>query len=85
MERCPLCKGQLLSCNCDKTKITPEMREPYFKYTTWFCSRCSKVNFPMVMVSMEAWEFLCGKTYPMDCVLCLECMKFIKSQREKLK
>lgn len=85
MEMCPICKGQLLSCDCDKNKITEEIREPYLNYTTWFCCRCSKTDFPMVIVSKNEWEYICGKTYPLDCVLCKECMNFIKNARDKLK
>ena len=76
MERCPLCKGQLLSCDCDKSKITKEIREPYL-VKTWCCARCGKNNPNMMMVSDEDWKKVCGGTYKDKDSLCIDCMEFI--------
>lgn len=83
-ERCPICKGQLLSCDCDKSKITDEMREPYFE-TVFCCARCGKTMPSMIMVSDGMWKFICGATYSLTCVLCSDCMKYIYDKRIKLK
>ena len=84
MEKCPICKGQLLSCDCDKSKITDDMREPYFE-SVFCCERCGEIMPNMVMVSDKMWNFICGATYPKDCVLCGNCMKYIYDARIKLK
>jgi hypothetical protein len=92
MEICPLCKGQLLSCNCEKFEIVRDnIREPYFKVPD-FCQRCRKklpkvkMIFPEVkMISKEQWKFICGATYPLDCVLCIECINFILDKRKTVK
>jgi len=83
MERCPLCKGQLLSCDCDKSKISDEIREPYFS-EGFCCIRCGKFMPDLKMIPDKEWEFICGKTYEKDCILCFDCMKFIKEKREEL-
>jgi len=80
MERCPLCKGQMLSCGCDKSKITQEMREPFFEYT-FNCKRCGSGAFCMLMLSNEDWEKLIGISYKQEDILCIECMKFIAEKR----
>ena len=85
MERCPKCKGQLLSCCCeDKTLILDKEREPYFDWV-FCCERCGKKMPEMKMVSKEEWEYICGISYPKDCVLCIKCMDYIKTKRDKLK
>ena len=84
MERCPLCKGQLLSCDCDKSKITQEIREPYFE-SCFNCARCGKKYPDMKMVSDEEWKYICGSSYKLDEILCPKCMDFIKLKRDKLK
>lgn len=95
MEVCPKCKGQLLSCNCrvkDMTcdnkfiKIKKEAfrREPYFQQV-FCCERCGKIFPDDKMVSDKEWKFICGATYPLDCILCVECMEFITDKRNKLK
>lgn len=83
MEICPICKGQLLGCNCDRTKITDKIREPYFSRGL-SCKKCGKFFPEFKMVSKEEWKFICGLTYPLDCILCKDCMKFIKEKREGL-
>lgn len=84
MERCPICNGQLLSCNCDKSKILDSMREPYFDWT-FCCKRCGKKMPNMKMVSDDEWEFICGKTYNKEDILCISCMDFITKKRRELK
>ena len=81
-EICPLCKQQLLSCNCDKTKITDKIREPFF-YSGFSCLRCGTFMPDLIMVSDEEWKFICGITYPLNCILCKKCMDFIKQRRLK--
>ena len=84
MEICPVCNKQLLSCGCDTSAITQDMREPYFE-KNFCCARCGKKYPQLKMVPNELWEFICGKTYDKDCILCEDCMKFIKEKRLKLK
>ena len=81
MERCPRCNGQLLSCGCN---IEGLQREPYFDWT-FCCKRCGKKMPKVKMVSQDEWKYICGITYPLDCVLCIKCMDFIKEKRDKLR
>jgi len=82
MERCPICKGQLLSCGCDTTKIKDKIREPFFDWT-FSCKRCEKVMPETKMVLDNEWKTICGVTYDLDCILCIRCMEFISKKREE--
>ena len=84
METCPLCRGQLLSCSCDMKEITDSIREPHFDWV-FCCRRCGKTMPKMKMVSKEEWLFICGLTYDKECILCEDCMDFIKKKRTELK
>lgn len=76
-EVCPKCNGQLLSCGCS---IKGEGREPFF-WKGFQCARCGK-NMPnLFMVSDEDWKNICGHTYELSDVLCLDCMKSIFNKR----
>ncbi len=81
MEICPECKGQLFICGCNP--FDKHSREPYFKEIS-NCLRCGKSSPDFKMVSKEEWKFICGISYPLDCILCKECMKFIKKKRDLL-
>lgn len=93
MEICPLCKEQLLLCNCDKFKIVKNnIREPYFennlissKLIEFNCARCGKEPSPMEIISNKKWKFICGATYPLNCIICDKCKDFILNKRKKLK
>ena len=91
MEICPLCKGQLLSCNCSQFKITDTIREPYFEkifcheFQEINCERCHKPFPKTKIVPDEKWKFICGITYDKRCYLCPRCMNFISNKRKKLK
>lgn len=76
MEICYLCGGQKITCPCGDTSE----REPYFE-KTYCCERCGKTTPVMKMVDDEKWRFICGYTYPLDCVLCRDCMLFISQKR----
>lgn len=82
MEICPKCKGQLLGCGCFDGCYEEDLpeREPFFNIVL-NCIRCGKTMPKMKMVSNEEWEKICGDTYPKDCILCPECMEFIKKRR----
>jgi hypothetical protein len=84
MEICPICKGQLLCCDCDKSKIIDNIREPYFD-SVFCCERCGKKMPNLHQLPDNEWRFICGITYPKECVLCIECMDWIKTKREKIK
>lgn len=81
-EICPICKGQLISCGCwkDEDMESIKNREPFF-FQGISCSRCSKFMPKIKMILDSEWEFICGLTYPKDCVLCEECMNLIKHLR----
>ena len=83
MERCPKCKGQLISCDCwnDDTDIEKiKNREPYF-FKGFSCARCGDFLPKMIMVSVEQWEKVCGSTYKKEDILCPKCMQFIILKR----
>jgi predicted nucleic acid-binding Zn ribbon protein len=83
MEICPICKRQLLSCPIHTWKnFKKEEREPYFS-DVFCCERCGTIMPDLFMVSNEEWKFICGVTYPLDCILCKGCMEFIKKKRRK--
>ncbi len=83
-ERCPKCKGQLLSCSCfenvDWEKIPN--RDVFLSTIGFQCERCGEYMPDMKMVSGEEWKLICGCTYPLNCVLCIPCMKKIKGWRD---
>ena len=77
-ERCSKCSKQVLVWGrCKNAKP-----EPYF-YDGFSCVRCGKFRPDLDMVLDKDWEFICGGTYPKDCVLCIKCMNFIKQARNK--
>jgi len=78
MERCPKCKGQLLSCGCKN--INELEREPFFD-SGFSCLRCGKFLPELKQVSDQEWKTIIGITYPTDCVLCWNCMNLIKKLR----
>ena len=86
-ERCPICKGQIISCGCHEFNLykynSPlvKKREPFFD-TCFFCLRCGKKFPKLIMLNDEEWKFICGVTYPLDCILCKKCMDFIKKKRK---
>ena len=80
MEHCSKCGSQILvDGRCKGAKL-----EPYFR-TSLNCARCG-ISFPeFKMVDNKEWNYICGVTYEEDCILCPECMNFIKKARDKLK
>lgn len=86
MEKCPLCKGQLISCGCFMdNRIYNNMeqipnREPFFIETT-ACARCGMKHPQMLMVDKETWKNICGVTFDEDSSLCPDCMEFIIEKR----
>jgi len=78
-EKCNVCGRQVLAWGrCDESK-----REPFFSEKPLRCERCDKelCDFPAMMADKD-WKFICGGTYPLDCVLCQDCIDFIKKIRE---
>jgi len=81
-EICPICKRQLLSCPKHSSKtLKKSEREPFFETAIFICERCGKPAPNMFMTSNAEWEFVCGATYPLDCVLCKKCFDFINNKR----
>ncbi len=77
-EICSKCGKQVLGWGkCEGVKP-----EPFFR-RIFCCERCGKPLSMGKMVSDEDWKFICGATYPLDCVLCQNCMNFIKKKREE--
>jgi len=81
MEKCPNCKGQLISCGCEDKDIINKPKEPYFG-VPFFCKYCGKIMPDMFQVSNEEWKRICGATFPLDCILCRKCFDKIKRLRE---
>ena len=80
MEHCSKCGAQVLvDGRCKGAKP-----EPYFQQGL-SCARCGCYFPDFKMVSGEEWKYICGVTYDEDCILCPECMDFIKKARDRLK
>ena len=78
-ERCSCCGKQVLAWGrCKGTKP-----EPFFNTIGYHCERCKEYMPKMKMVPKEKWKFICGGTYPLDCVLCITCMDKIEKWRER--
>lgn len=82
MERCPKCKGQLISCGCKVINWCEFPPEPFFDWC-FSCRRCGKIMPETKMVSDKEWKYICGATYELNCVLCEKCMNFIKKKRKE--
>lgn len=83
MERCLICKRQLLSCPKHTWEdFKDEEREPYFEVPN-VCSKCGKLYPELIMISDTEWKSVCGVTFPTDCILCKDCLKFVKELRGK--
>lgn len=81
-EICSKCKGQVLIELIEGNRCKNTIPEPYFE-SVFCCKRCGKIMPALKMVSNEEWKFICGGTYPLDCILCIRCMDFIKKKREE--
>lgn len=75
-EKCLKCGKQKLQCYCGYNI----KREPHFS-SVYCCQRCGEIMSEMKMISDEEWKFICGVTYSLDCILCINCMEFIKEKR----
>jgi len=84
-ERCPICNKQLLSCGHSIQDIKDRglKREPFFSHGAFRCERCEERLPEFKMITKPEWEFICGHAYPLDCVLCPECMDFIQEARRR--
>jgi len=76
MERCIKCGNQKIQCSCGY-EIE---REPYFD-TCFCCERCGEKMPKLFGMDTNKWEQICGVIYSYNCVLCLDCVKFIAKKR----
>ncbi len=101
IKKCSFCKveeGKLHLCGCPSEvcsgcgvqvqrygRCNSTKPEPFFSVIGYRCKRCGVYLPDLKMVSNKEWKFICGGTYPLERVLCVPCMNFIKKKRKENK
>lgn len=85
VEICPICRGQLISCDCfngfsgDKREVLIESyggRIPFIHYPN-ICERCGKVNPSFFHAPDKEWKKY-TRSYKKIRILCIDCYCLIK-------
>lgn len=74
MERCPLCGGQFIRCNCDPDEKSKN-RTPYIQFPN-ICDYCGKL-WPKIFRDDE-WKSVLPEIYWKK-RLCSDCWQYIKN------
>jgi hypothetical protein len=79
MERCPVCGGQLISCECVRNELELEIRGriPYIQYPN-LCARCGALWPEMFKVPDEEWKYYVEPAMRRE-MLCRACYEQIKN------
>ncbi len=76
MEKCPKCGDQIISCECDNSKLSDKERIPWICYPN-MCSRCGKLWPALFLLPDEEWKKYVEPEQRKS-VLCFDCYQHIK-------
>lgn len=78
MERCPICGGQMISCDCSYEFMPPDDKRIPWIHVPVLCALCGTKNPPHFMVSNQEWQTTVPK-HLQDNVLCWPCFARLKT------